>query len=169
MYVCPWCGLSEFHSEKDIITCKRCGRQIRYLPNQQLQGIDCEFPFPYVAQWYRHQEDYVNQLDTDVYLEESLYADTATLSLVEPYKRKLLLKKDEKVLLYGNRIQAGRLTLFFEDIRVITVLGKNKLNIYHTDAIYQIKGDCRFNALKYMNLFYRHRNQHGNGGHFLGI
>ena len=169
MYVCPWCGLTEFHSQKDIITCKRCGRQIRYLPNQQLQGLDCQFPFSYVAQWYHYQENYVNQLDTDIYLEDALYADTATLSLVEPYKRKVLLKKDAKILLYGNRIQAGHLTLFFEDIRVITVLGKNKLNIYHADGIYQIKGDCRFNALKYMNIFHRNRNQHTDGGDFLGI
>ena len=169
MYVCPWCGLSEFHSEKDVITCKKCGRQIRYLPNQQLEGIDCDFPFPYVAQWYQYQEDYVNQLDTTVALEKPLYQDTADFSLVELCKRKLLLEKDAKLLLYGNRLQAGDKTLFFDDISVITVLGKNKLNIYHTDALYQIKGDCRFNALKYMNIFYRHKNQKAGSGNFLGI
>lgn len=168
MYVCPWCGLSEFHSEKDIITCKKCGRQIRYLPNQQLQGINCDFPFPYVAQWYQHQENYVNHLDT-TQIEKPLYKDIADFSLVEPYKRKVLLKKDANLLLYGNRIQAGDKTLFFEDIRVITVLGKNKLNIYHSDALYQIKGDCRFNALKYMNIFYRNKNQLSGSGDFLGI
>lgn len=169
MYVCPWCGLSEFHSHEDIITCKHCGRQIRYLPNQQLQGVNCEFPFPYVAQWYNYQEDYVNQLDTDAHIEAPLYQDTAAFSIVEPYKRKVLLEKDTKVSLYGNRIQVGHRTLFFEDIRVITVLGKNKLNIYHADAVYQIKGESRFNALKYMNIFYRNKNQHAGGGDFLGI
>ena len=72
--------------------------------------------------------------------------------------------------LYGNRLQAGQMTLFFEDIRVITVLGKNKLNIYHKDALYQIKGNKRFNALKYMNIFYRSKNQKSqNGSDFLGI
>ncbi len=169
MYVCPWCGLSEFHSEKDVITCKTCGRQIRYLPNQQLEGIDCNFPFPHVAQWYQHQEDYVNQLDTTAHIETPLYRDTADFSLVEPYKRKVLLEENAKLTLYGNRIQVGDQTLFFEDIQVITVLGKNKLNIYHTDALYQIKGDCRFNALKYMNIFYRNKNQNAGDGDFLGI
>ena len=169
MYVCPQCGLSEFHSEGDIITCKTCGKQIRYLPNQQLQGIDCEFPFPYVAQWYQYQEDYVNQLDTFAHIEKPLYEDIADLSLVEPYKKKVLLRKDARFLLYGNRIQAGDKTLFFEDISVITVLGKNKLNVYHKDALYQIKGDCRFNALKYMNIFYRNKNQLSGDGNFLGI
>lgn len=169
MYVCPWCGLSEFHSEEDVITCKTCGKQIRYLPNQRLQGIDCNFPFPYVAQWYQHQESYVNQLDTTAHIETPLYRDTANLSLVEPYKRKVLLEENANLVLYGNRIQAGDKTLFFEDISVITVLGKNKLNIYHTDALYQIKGDCRFNGLKYMNIFYRNRNQRSGDGDFLGI
>ncbi len=169
MYVCPRCGLSEFHSEGDIITCKQCGGQIRYLPNQQLEGIGWDFPFPYVAQWYQHQEDYVNQLDTTNHLETPFYRDTADLSLVEPYKRKVLLEKDAKLLLYGNRIQAGDKTLFFEDISVITVLGKNKLNVYHKDALYQVKGDCRFNGLKYMNIFYRHKNQKAGEGDFLGI
>lgn len=169
MYVCPWCGPAEFRSEKDIITCRSCGRQIRHLPNQQLQGVDCSFPFAYVAQWYSYQQDFVNGLDTACYTEVPLFRDTATLSEVALCKRKVVLDTDAALLLYGNRIQAGSKTLFFQDIRVITVLGKNKLNIYHADALYQIKGDARFNALKYMNIFYRNKNQCAGHGEFLGI
>ena len=90
-------------------------------------------------------------------------------SLVEPYKRKIVLDKQAKLQLYGNRIQVGDLTLFFDDIRVITVLGKNKVNVYHADALYQIKGDSRFNGLKYMHIFYRSKNQRCGEGNFLGI
>ena len=103
-----------------------------------------------------------------MYIESPLYRETADVFEVEPYKRKILLEEKPNILLYGNRIQAGDKTLFFEDINVVTVLGKNKLNIYHKDALYQIKGDCRFNALKYMNIYYRNKNQL-NGGDFLGI
>lgn len=169
MYVCPDCGLSEFHSENDIITCKTCGKQIRYLPDNRIQGVNCEFPFPYVAQWYAYQNDYVNQLDTHAYLETPLYRDTATISEIEPYKKKHLLEEHAKIALYGNRLQLGKLTLFFDDIRVITVLGKNKVNVYHSDGLYQIKGDARFNGLKYMNIFYRYKNQQTGEGDFLGI
>ncbi len=169
VYVCPKCGLSEFHSEGDMITCKTCGLKVQYLPDQRLQGVGADFPFPYVAQWYAYQNDYVNRLDTNAHLEKPLYRDKVTISQVEPYKKKLLLEENANLLLYGNRLQAGQKTLFYEDIRVITVLGKNKLNIYHTDAIYQIKGDARFNALKYMNIFYRHKNQLAGEGDFLGI
>lgn len=170
MYVCPWCGLSEFHSEKDIISCKKCRRQIRYLPDQTLLGVDCDFPFPYVAQWYKYQCDFVNQLDTTMDPQVPLYRDTAMISLVEPYKRKTVLEEDATLFLYGNRIQVGKKTMFFDDIHVITVLGKNKVNIYHADGLYQIKGDKRFNALKYMNIFYRSKNQSaGKNEDFLGI
>ena len=143
--------------------------QIQYLPNQKLQGIDCDFPFPYVAQWYDYQQAFVNKLDTAANIETPLYRDTAALSTVELCKRKLVLDSEAKLLLYGNRMQAGDKTLFFDDISVITVLGKNKLNIYHADALYQIKGDKRFNALKYMNIFYRYKNQKAGEGDFLGI
>ncbi|MBR2937633.1 MAG: 1-acyl-sn-glycerol-3-phosphate acyltransferase [Oscillospiraceae bacterium] len=169
MYVCPDCGLSVFHSENDIITCKTCAKQIRYLPDNRIQGVNGEFPFPYVAQWYAYQNDYVNQLDTNAYLETPLYRDVATISEVEPYKKKTLLEENAKVTLYGNRLQLGKRTLFFDDIRVITVLGKNKVNVYHSDALYQIKGDARFNGLKYMNIFCRYKNQQAGQGDFLGI
>ena len=169
MYVCPYCGLAEFHSENDIITCKSCHRQIRYLPNQRLQGVGFNFPFEYVAGWYGYQEDYVNQLDTAAHIEAPLFRDNASISTVEFCKRKVPLADNAQLMLYGNRIQAGGITLFFEDIHVITVLGKNKLNIYHSDALYQIKGDARFNALKYMNIFFRNKNQRAGNGEFLGI
>ena len=169
IYVCPDCGLTEFRSEGDIVTCKTCGRQVRYLPDNRLEGVNRECPFPYVAWWYAFQNDYVNQLDTGAYLEKPLYRDTATISEVEPYKKKNLLEENAPVILYGNRLQLGKQTLFFDDIRVITVLGKNKVNVYHTDGIYQIKGDARFNGLKYMNIFYRYKNQQTGTGDFLGI
>ena len=46
----------------------------------------------------------------------------------------------------------------FNEISTVTVLGKNKLNIYHGDRLYQIKGDQRFNALKYVNIYYQNKN-----------
>jgi hypothetical protein len=49
---------------------------------------------------------------------------------------------------------------------VVSVLGRNKLNVYYEDKLYQFKSDKRFNALKYVQLFY-----HAKGGEdeFLGL
>jgi hypothetical protein len=109
-------------------------------------------------------------LDTTAYLETPLYRDTAQFSLLGGDKGKELIEEHAPVLLYGNRIQAGKQTLFFSDISVVTVQGKNKLNIYHKDGTYQIWGDNKANAIKYMNIFYRHRNQiTGDESGFLGM
>ena len=56
-----------------------------------------------------------------------------------------------------------------EDYYVL--LGKNKLNLYADNEILQLKGDKRFNALKYVNLFHRFKNiASGDGNNdFLGI
>lgn len=168
MYVCPECGLSTFRSEKDIISCTKCGRQVRYRPDQRLEGIGREFPFPYVAQWYQYQQEFVLGLDPEEMLTKPAYQETAMLSSVVANKKKTLLKAACKFSLYGNRLQADDMTLFFDDVSVMTVLGKNKLNIYHKDGLYQVKGDSRFNALKYMNFYYRYKNR-GSDDTFLGI
>ena len=63
--------------------------------------------------------------------------------------------------LYGDRITAEgstTLTFSFDEVTAISVLGRNKLNIYVKDKIYQIKSGKRFNAVKYMNLYYRYAN-----------
>jgi hypothetical protein len=43
-------------------------------------------------------------------------------------------------------------------VTAIACLGRNKLNIYHGSNVYQFKGSKRFNALKYVNFYYRHKN-----------
>ena len=171
IYVCPQCGLSVFESHGDILTCKKCGRQTRYLPTKELQGIGFESPFRFVNDWYEYQKDFVNRFDPTAYTETPLYEDHAKVSEVIVYQRKEVLMEDAPVRLFGNRIELGDLVLPFEEISTVTVLGKNKLNIYHTEKLYQLKSDKRFNALKYVNLFYRSKNiMRGEpDGKFLGL
>ena len=61
-----------------------------------------------------------------------------------------------------------------DEIISMAVMGQNKLNIYLGKAIYQIKADPRFNALKYMQLFFHIKNKKkgvtdGDLARFLGI
>lgn len=175
MYVCPYCGLSEFESRDDIIRCKRCDRKIKYLPSKELEGVGFTFPFRFVAQWYEHQCDFMNALDVSAMTDEPIYRDRVQFSRVILYKTKELLDKNAVASLYGDRITVdtaeGQRVLDFESISVITVLGRNKLNIYHGDDVYQFKSDKRFNAVKYMNVFYRkkHIDRGENDDKFLGL
>ncbi len=175
MYVCPYCGLSEFESHDDIVECKKCGRRIRYLPTKEIEGVGFEFPYRFIADWYDYQCDYVNSLDMTSFGDEPIYSDTARLSEVILYKRKQLICEEAKITLYNDKITADIgseiMDLPFDKISVITVLGRNKLNIYFEDKLYQLKSDKRFNALKYMNLYYRRKNMEASekDGQFLGL
>jgi len=176
MYVCPDCGLSEFESEGDLITCKKCSKQIRYRSDKKLEGVGFEFPFSTVTEWYRYQNDYVNGLDYTQKTDVLLYEDRVELSEVILYHGKKLLRKDASWCLYGDRFvvdEGGEdeLVLPFSELGVVTVLGKNKLNVYHGEKVYQIKGSERLNALKYMNFYYRFKNltEEVENGQFLGL
>ena len=175
MYVCPDCGLSTFHSHNDIIECTKCGKQIRYLPTKELKGVNCEFPFPFVAPWYDYQCDYINSLDLTRFEAEPAYRDTVRLSEVIVYKRKRLISKAVQASLYGNRIVLDdrnvHMDFEFSKLQAVTVLGKNKINIYTGTQVFQLKGDKHFNALRYVNFFYRWTNMNTEDGHgkFLGL
>ena len=171
MYVCPWCGLSTLESHGDTIHCVKCGRQIRHLPTKELQGVNCEFPHRFVADWYDWQCDYINRTDLLALTEMPVYEETARFSQVFASKHKRLLKKGATVRLYGDRITVDDRVFSFENAGAVVVLGKNKLNIYDGKEIFQLKGSKRFNALKYVNFFHRYKNQTAGeqGGQFLGL
>lgn len=171
IYVCPHCGLSSFTSRGEILECQNCHRQVQYLASKQFKGIGFDHPFANVADWYDFQCDYVNKLDYTKYIDKPMYQDTARLSQVILYKHKVLLNETSNVLLYGDRIVLDDIVIPFAEAGTVTVLGKNKLNIYYNDKVYQLKGKKSFNALKYMNMYHHYKNIKKGDDHeqFLGL
>ena len=170
IYVCPECGLSRFESFRDTLTCLKCKSETRYLPTKELRGSK----FRFVKDWYDWQKSFINKLQLDAYIATALYEDVVTLIEVILYKRKNVIWKKCTLSSFGNRIELQhgdeKLQLAYDDCSTITVLGHNKLNIYHNKKTYQIKGCKRFNALKYMNIFYRYKNtMEKSNDEFLGI
>ena len=175
IYYCPYCGLSEFESRGDIIKCKKCGREIRYLPSKRLEGIGFDFPYSFVAEWYDAQKAFMNKLDVTSLCSDPIYTDRAMISEVIPYDKKHRLCRDAAISLYGNRItvrgEGAEFVFSFDETAAVTVLGKNKANIYHGGKIYQFKGSKRFNALKYVHIYNRYKNITKGDEHaeFLGL
>ena len=169
MYVCPWCGLTTYESHGDVITCKKCSRQVRHLDTKELEGIGFEFPYRFVGDWYDAQCEYITNLDL-TQTEKPLYEETVKLSRVKAYERKILLEKQTTLRLYPDRISIGDRVYPFDSLGAITILGKNKLNVYEGNKILQLEGDKRFNALKYINLYHHYLNMTGgDSGTFLGL
>ena len=174
-YVCPFCGLSEFESRGDVVRCKKCAREVRYLPTKELSGIGFDFPYRFALDWYDGQAEFMNQLNVTDFVNEPLYTDSTDVYEVIPYKKKKLLEKSATISLYGNRVEISGINeknvFSFDDVSAVTVLGRNKLNIYHGGKIYQLKGGKRFNALKYVHTYHRYKNLTGGNenGTFLGL
>lgn len=163
IYVCPFCGLTEWVSSGHRATCKKCGRTVLYGEDKRLTGEGFEFPFAFIGQWYDYQKQFVNALDLMHMENVPLFQDRANISEVIVYQRKNLLRQNASVLLYPDRVvldegAESQLVIPFGEVNAAACLGKNKLNIYHGKMIYQFKGNKRFNALKYVNLYFRYKN-----------
>ena len=171
MYVCPDCGLSTFFSKGNECSCQKCGKTVLYNTDKTLSGKNCEFPFKFVTEWYDYQKKFVNSLDVTKFTQDALYCDKANFFEIIIYKTRNLILKDADVLLYGNRIVVGNQEFAFDDISALSVVGRNKLNIYVGKQLFQLKSDEHFNALKYVNVFYRYKNIVGGNpdGEFLGL
>ena len=171
IYTCPKCGLAPFESQGDIIRCTACGLRVRHLSTKELEGVGEAFPHKFVAQWYDAQNALVNTLDLTAMTEEPAFHDTADVSQVHLNKYKTLLTKNSRICLYGDRITVDGREFPFSRVGAVTVLGRNKLNIYDGQEVFQLKGSPRFNALKYVNFFHRYKNiTEGDGnGQFLGL
>ena len=176
VYICPFCGFSKWESHGNRITCTTCGRTVHYGEDKRLTGEGFDFPFPFVGQWYDYQEDFVNGQNVAAMKDEPIFRDEARFSEVIVYKRKKVLRKKSALTLYGDRIgidegTAEECALLFSDTDAVAVLGRNKLNVYHGKKVYQFKGGKRFNALKYVHIYHRHRNitRGDENGQFLGL
>ena len=124
--------------------------------------------------WYTYQENYINNLDTLALTDAPIIRDTCNLYQVALYSKKQLLAEGVELALYGDRIEmtgSFKEVFPFDKVENITILGKNKLDIYYADMVYQIQSDKRFNALKYLNLYHRYINltTEVQNGSFLGL
>ncbi len=176
IYICPDCGLSTFESNGYTIKCAGCKREVEYQESTRLKGVGFDLPFSFVSEWYDYQKEYINSFDPTLHTAAPLYQEKVSLSEVIVYKKKLSLKKDADISLYGNRIvvdENGEDSIIFDFDRIsaVTILGKNKLNVYSDGKIYQIKGEKRFNALKYVHIYNRYKNiiRGDQDGKFLGL
>lgn len=174
VYYCPFCGFSTFESSGNVVACKTCGRRIVYGEDKRLTGIGFDFPFACVSDWYDAQSEHVIGLDLAAYTKQPMFTDTADIYDVVLNKRKKRIADDAAIRLYGDRIEIDGIepgVLRFSELHAATVLGRNKLNLYASERTYQLKGGKRFNALKYVNLYYHSKNTNrgDTDGKFLGL
>ena len=175
-YVCPNCGFSTFESEGRIIRCRNCDLAAEYTEHKEFLPLGGGFPFQSIGEWYDYQQDFVRGIDPADYTEAPLYRDEAAVSVVRMYEKKIPIVPEASIRLYGDRIEiynkgdAPVIVLAFDETGAVTILGRNKLNVYNGGRVLQLKGGKRFNAVKYLNLYTHYKNlQKGETDDFLGL
>lgn len=176
IYNCPKCGFTKFISKGNEFKCTICNMKLRYNSYKQFEGLNMNPPFMNINDWYDYQQEYLMKMNL---LQEDpnkvLFEDTAKFSSVIPRKQKEVIDNEAKLIMYCNRIEVickdFTRVYFFDEISSSGVFGKNKLNFYIKNDIYQFKGDVHFNAMKYVNVFYKYRIEKGveADGKFLGL
>lgn len=176
LYVCPQCGLTRFESKGNRAYCHSCELTFEYNPNLTLKPIKGSLPYSNIRDWYFAQNDFVRKLPISLYeKDEIIFSDFVSLYKVHIYEHKERMLKNAFLSLRGNTLQiegndiSYRLAL--NDITGMSVLGHNKLGFYVGEDLYQIKGSKRFNAVKYLNLYYHYTNRKEpeKDGEFLGL
>ena len=174
-YVCPRCGFSEFESSGNTVRCRKCGTGAEYEENKALSGKD--FPYKTVAEWYDAQQEYILAYDFDNGRKDPYYTENVSVYEVILYDKKRRIIKNGSIQLfadgadiYGNGGDI-RLEMPFSGTDAVSLLGKNKFNIYFNGKVYQVKGSKHFNALKYVNFFHLYKIRKGGSQDvkFLGL
>ena len=169
IYYCDNCKVSHFISKNDTITCQKCNTTYHLDEHYMLDHPKHKT----IIDWYNYQrkvllEEAVQSLPDD----EIITDDIISLYKVIPNKKKELLKKNVKILMYKNRIEIeGQETIaYFKDIASTGCFGRNKINLIFKDNTLQIKGNKQFNALKYVQYIYKYKiEEELQDNEFLGI
>jgi hypothetical protein len=140
-----------------------CDLTVHYGEDKRLSAQGKNFPFSFLTQWYDYQKSFVNAMDSTKFIQQPVFRDRSSLSLVHIEKKKELIHEDAEIALYGNRIvvnegQETERVFSFDDLSAVVILGRNKVNLYYGKELYQLKADKRFNGLKYVNFYYRYKN-----------
>lgn len=176
LYVCPKCGsVNTFTSKKEKFWCTKCNASGEYSSN--LRIISDDFSFKTIHEWYMWQFEWLKKYDFNhtnlIYFDSSL-----ELCKINNRKKNKLSKNNASIKMYSDKLileykekkETKVLEFKLEDIDDMTALMKKKLSFYVGLDTYILKGECPFNTLKYLFMFYHIRNVvRGEEDEFFGI
>ena len=166
IYNCPHCGITKFYSNKQNLKCTTCGYEVRYNEYKQFEQVNKELVFKNVNEWYEYQKQYLYNQQISLLDENKLLAsDVLDVYKVIARKKRELLFEKATLNIYPNRYEIisnnEKIAILFDDVLSTGVFGKNKLNIFVDNDIYQFKNNIRFNALKYVQILYKVKQEKG--------
>ena len=151
-FVCPKCGdIHSLRSEGNILKCNKCGLEVEYTESLQLRSDDKDFNFVKLNDWYEYQKQWVRNYQVkkgEVIFED----DDVTLTLSNPYQAKKLLAEGH-LSLTDEKLTVGDMSFDIKDVMIASPVSGRNLCITIKEDNYVIRGQERFNALKYVLMF----------------
>lgn len=153
LFVCPSCGhMHTLESSGNFIKCHHCGLEVEYKEDLKLLSADKEFKFTRLVEWYDYQKEVIKEMNID---DKVIFTEPyVELDLVNPYEPFKVVDKGE-LKLYKDYLVIGNTRLEVTNIMSSSPMSETKLCITYNGDNYQIKGEERFNALKYALIFHR--------------
>lgn len=150
-FICPKCGaISTLSSKGDYLTCSKCGLDVKYNENLTLSSDDSSFKFTRLVEWYDYQKKFVKEMNIH---EGIIFEDeNVELAKVNPFELKVKLAKG-KLTLTKDKLRVGDTEFGVKDILIASPMSGRKLLFTIDKDNYQIRGNIRFNALKYVLMF----------------
>ncbi|MCR5740958.1 MAG: 1-acyl-sn-glycerol-3-phosphate acyltransferase [Gammaproteobacteria bacterium] len=171
LFVCPKCGITHFRSNKDTVKCESCGDTYHLNEDYTFK----EGNFKTIIDWDNYQRYYVLEKKMSDYKDDYVItSDKINFYKVIPHKKKQLLFKDATISLFKDRLEISgpdkKDIIYLKDINSTGCFGPNKVNLLMDDGSLQIKGDERFNPLKYVYHIFKYKIEEGKiTNNYLGI
>lgn len=152
-FVCPKCQhMNTLVSNGNIIKCNDCGLEVEYLENLTLKSNDSSFKYHRLNDWYQYQKEFVKNMDIG---EGIIFQDdNVKLRKVNPFIKEEKLAKGT-LTLYKDHLTVGDYSIDVANIVSASPMSGRKLCFTYNTDNYEIKGDKRFNALKYALIFHK--------------
>ncbi|MBP5729566.1 MAG: hypothetical protein J6X19_00035, partial [Clostridia bacterium] len=136
-----------------FINCSRCGLKVEYGEDLHLHSDDPRFKFDRMIDWWNYQKQTIREMPVEpgkVIFQD----DNAKLFYSEPFTARVLLAKGH-VEIDDRRIACEGKEFPLDKISSASVVSGRNLTFVYDGTDYTIRGDERFNPLKYIFLFNR--------------
>ena len=150
-FICPKCGeMNTIYSEGNYIKCHHCDMEMEYTEDLHLKSKDV--PFTRLVEYYNFQKKYIREHDFSK--QDVIFVDEkVSLTLANPYEEKEKLELESKITLTPKELIFDHHKFEIKDILVASPVSGRKLVFTIGDNNYTVRGQERFNAIKYVFLF----------------
>lgn len=151
-FVCPSCQKTQaLYSKKEFITCQNCGFQVEFTEDLHIKTNNSDINYTRLLDWYNYQinwcKGFENPDNKTIFVDQDVRLVTA-----EAYEKSRLIVKGE-MSLNNETLKIGELEFDLKKIEVSSPVSGTKLLFTYDKKAYELRGNDRFNPLKYVLMF----------------